>query len=236
MRRGACGRLAVGLDRGRCRGHEAVRPYADTAPALRTLVDPHNRLGAAFGARVVPKGICMEADGRIAWAKIGGFSVDHSEDLAHVKAFLAGEALPPPPVVDRLDSLRGGAIATPLRLADVLLDGGAREQALAELRRALSLDPDNFIVQSRSGSLPTPSVSTLWSTSRGRNNSWRSSARRKLSSVVRRDARCSRASHPTDQASAASAARFVRARTGAGAPALSACAFARPACGPCQGS
>lgn len=88
----------------------------------------------------------MEADGRIAWAKIGGFSVDHSEDLAHVKAFLAGEALPPPPVVDRLDSLRGEAIATPLRLADVLLDGGAREQALAELRRALSLDPDNFIV------------------------------------------------------------------------------------------
>ena len=89
----------------------------------------------------------MEADGRIAWAKVGGFSVDHGEDLAQVKAFLAGEALPPPPVVDRLDSLRGEAIATHLRLADVLLDGGAREQALAELRRALSLDPDNFIVR-----------------------------------------------------------------------------------------
>lgn len=144
--------LSVAVD---AKGPEASRPYADQAPALTTLVDPHNLLGGHLLAPVVPNGLLVDKDGTVAWAKIGGFSVDQPEDLAVIGAWLEGQDLPPV-ALETNNPLRQELQATSMRLVNVLLRDGDNEGAVVELKRALARDPESFIVRKQIWALQYP--------------------------------------------------------------------------------
>lgn len=128
-------------------GPDAARPFPERAGAgFPTLVDAHNRLGSYLGARVVPNGLLVNEAREIVWAKIGGFSVDNAEDVAVVDRWLADGTVPPADLAPA-DALRAELISTHLQLADLLRGQGDAAAGIAEMQRALQLDPDSFIVR-----------------------------------------------------------------------------------------
>lgn len=128
-------------------GPDAARPFHERAGArFPTLVDAHNEIGAYLNARVVPNGLFVDRDGEILWGKIGGFSVDRAEDVATLDRWLE-TGTTPPRELQAADGLRAELVTTHMRLAHVLLAQGDQDGAVHELRRVLSLDPDNFIVR-----------------------------------------------------------------------------------------
>lgn len=128
-------------------GPEAARPFHEAAGArFPTLVDAHNELGSFLGAQLIPNGLLVNGDGEILWSKIGGFTIDRPEDVATVSRWLHDEALPPGQILVA-DALRAELMSTHLRLGSVLLSHGDKDGAVKEMRRALALEPDNFIVR-----------------------------------------------------------------------------------------
>ena len=98
----------------------------------------------------MPNGLLVDADGVVRWSKFGGFSVDDPEDVAAVERFLGGEDPGPSPVEPaayQLGPLERELIQTKLRLGELLLQTGQRDEALAAWRDALRLDPDNFTIR-----------------------------------------------------------------------------------------
>ena len=132
-------------------GGEAARPYVDAAgAAFPTVVDEQGITGDRFGFKVVPNGVLVGEDGIVRYAKYGGFSVDNPDDVAAVERFLAGgdpgEAPDDgPPYI--LGPVERELVATKLRFGRLLDEQGRRDEALAEWRAALRLDPENFLIR-----------------------------------------------------------------------------------------
>jgi len=103
-----------------------------------------------FGFTVVPNGVLVDEGGTIRYLKHGGFSVDNPEDVAAVERFLAGEA--PGAAASTVVPYALGAterelVATKVRLGQLLVELGRREEAVAEWRSALRRDPENFLIR-----------------------------------------------------------------------------------------
>jgi tetratricopeptide (TPR) repeat protein len=132
-------------------GPDAARQIVTEAgTTFPTAYDGHGALSRHFGFKVVPNGLLLDEDGRIQWAKFGGFSVDHPEDVTVVERFLAGEEPGPPPPVSQpytLGPLEQELIQTKLRLGELLLQTGQPKEAVAAWRDALRLDPENFTIR-----------------------------------------------------------------------------------------
>lgn len=115
-----------------------------------TVVDDRGALGQHFGFKVVPNGLLVDEAGIVCWARFGGFSIDHPDDVAAVERFLAGEDPGPSPAVDApyvLGPLERELVATKVRLGRLLDETGRRDEAVGMWREALRLDPENFTVR-----------------------------------------------------------------------------------------
>lgn len=137
---------------------EAARPFA-AACTFPTAVDAHGELAQRFDFKVVPNGILLDEAGIVRWAKFGGFSIEHADDVAVVERFLAGaepEPSPAPDVPYLLGSLERELVATKVRLGRVLLEAGRRNEAVAAWREALRLDPGNFTIRKQIWSVEHP--------------------------------------------------------------------------------
>ena len=98
----------------------------------------------------MPNGLLVDDRGAVRWSRFGGFSVDNPEDVATVERFLRGEDPGPSPVAPaayQLGPLERELIQTKLRLGELSLQAGRRDEALAAWRDALRLDPDNFTIR-----------------------------------------------------------------------------------------
>jgi tetratricopeptide (TPR) repeat protein len=98
----------------------------------------------------VPNGVLVDEDGVIRFAKYGGFSIDRVEDVAAVERFVAGLDPGPSPAVSspyQLDINTRELVATKLRLGRLLDSLGRRDEAIAEWRAALRLDPENLVIR-----------------------------------------------------------------------------------------
>lgn len=130
---------------------EAAHRYVAAAGVTYpTLIDEHGATSRAFGFKVVPNGILVDADGIVRYRKIGGFSIDKPDDVAAVERFLRGEDPGPSPAADTryaLDPVTRELIETKLRLGHALVSLGRRDEAVAEWREALHRDPDNFVIR-----------------------------------------------------------------------------------------
>lgn len=130
---------------------ENARPYIEAAKTtFPTAIDDSGVTAVTFGFKVVPNGLLVDADGIIRYAKYGGFSIDHPEDVAAVKRFAAGAEPGPSPVSDapyELSELERELVATHLRLAHVFASLGRVDEAVGEWQAALRIDPGNFVVR-----------------------------------------------------------------------------------------
>jgi tetratricopeptide (TPR) repeat protein len=142
--------LAVALDAVRERVIEL--PEAQGA-GFPILIDAENTLGEAYGFTAVPNAFVVGADGRVRYARYG-FSIERDPDRSELLAALAGEevlavtsASPPNPEGNRLFGEGRKA-----------LERGDREEALGLWRRALELDPDNWIVRKQIWAVEHPEL------------------------------------------------------------------------------
>lgn len=132
-------------------GAEAARPFVERAGArFPVLIDEHGSTSVQFGFRAVPNGVLVDADGIVRYAKYGGFSIDHADDVAAVERFLSGEDPGPgvsTPAPYTLGPVERDLVATRLRYGRLLDSLGRREEALAEWEAALRLDPENLVIR-----------------------------------------------------------------------------------------
>ena len=132
-------------------GAEAAQPYVDRAhTTFPTLVDEHATTSALFGFKVVPNGVLVDEGGTIRFARFGGFSIDNPEDIAAVERFRDGGEPGPSPANEgryTLGALERELVETKLRLGRLLYSLGRREEAVAQWRAALHLDPDNLVIR-----------------------------------------------------------------------------------------
>ena len=133
-------------------GAEAARPWAEAAGAtFPTVVDSENRLAYVYDYKLIPNGIVLDEQGIVRYRKIGGFSVDNEGDVAAVQRLIDGQ-------VEQAEAESRGApyhlqatererVETRLRLGRELFRRGARDEAVAEWKRALRLDPENLTIR-----------------------------------------------------------------------------------------
>ncbi len=132
-------------------GADAARPFVEAAGAtLPTVVDDRGVSVERFGFTVVPNGVLVDEEGVVRYVKHGGFSFDNPGDIAAVERFLAGEEpgeAHGSEVPYAVGPLERELVATKVRLGQLLLERGSRDEAVAEWRSALRRDPENFLIR-----------------------------------------------------------------------------------------
>jgi hypothetical protein len=133
-------------------GAARVEPVVrDRGVEFPVLLDPASTLARALEFQVVPTGVLVD-DGTIAYRHTDDFDAGDPRVRAALDAFLAGEAVPPPP---------DGRPMRPAALA-LFADGVAAHErgdvagALAHWREALAADPENFLIRSQIWALEHP--------------------------------------------------------------------------------
>lgn len=134
-------------------GAEVARPWVEKAGATyRALLDQRNVIGKAYSLKFVPVGILVDEEGRLARA-VGGVDIDRKEFREELIEWVTTGALPKAWVeADRRAAPRALTPAEAeadarFQLAIALLSQGRREEAIAELRRAFRLDPENWLIR-----------------------------------------------------------------------------------------
>ena len=127
------------------------------APSSRRRRRPSRRwsttgaTATAFGFKVVPNGVLVDADGVVRYANYGDFSVEQAADRSVVERFAAGEGpWREPTSHDALRSRRGRRRISWRRNCDWGGCWTARASALRRWRsggRALRYDPENLVIR-----------------------------------------------------------------------------------------
>lgn len=141
--------VAIAVD---AQGPEAARPWVEAAGAtFTTVVDRENRLAARYDYKLVPNGIVLDERGIVRYAKIGDFSVENAADVDAVQRLIDGEvgqiAVESRAAPYQLGTTERELVEMRMRLGGELFRRGAREEAVAELQRALQLDPENLTIR-----------------------------------------------------------------------------------------
>jgi tetratricopeptide (TPR) repeat protein len=135
-----------------------VRPYVDRAQAtFTTLVDESNALGALYGFRAVPNLFLIGSDGTVAFRELGTFNVREPGKRALVDHWArTGEIA----AAEResADDVGGGrAEANTLFVKGRrLYERGLIDEALAEWRKAVAIDPGNFNIRKQVWAIENP--------------------------------------------------------------------------------
>lgn len=135
-----------------------MRPYVDKAQAtFTTLVDESNALGALYGFRAVPNLFLIGSDGTVAFRELGTFNVREPGKRALVEHWArTGEVV----AAERggEQDAGGGRAEANSRFAEGqrLYERGLIDDALAEWRRAVALDPDNFNIRKQVWAIENP--------------------------------------------------------------------------------
>jgi hypothetical protein len=127
-------------------GEEAVRPVVQKRRVtFPVLLDRESLFGRLLGFRIVPTGFFVDAGGILRYRHNNDFDLGDPRDQQNLERFLAGE-----PVVAVSEDERMVPGALELFANGVALFGqGLRDQALLTWRRALAIDPENFVIRSQ---------------------------------------------------------------------------------------
>lgn len=130
-------------------GPEKARPYIEKAKlSYITAIDEENKLGAIFGFKAIPNGILLDESGVIRYTKFGGFDIRKSDYAQIVSRFIESSHDPELAQTAQLPQ----TFATPAALALfrqglALYQQGRAQDAVALWRKAVALEPDNFIIR-----------------------------------------------------------------------------------------
>ncbi len=128
-----------------------MRPWHDTANAdFVTLVDSQNTFGARYDLKAIPYGIMIDEAGRLVKGPFN-INVANQETLAMLEKWVSDpdynvKLLRDVKPLDALDAQTTTEATARFQLGLVLLGVGKEEEAMAEWRKALALDPQNWII------------------------------------------------------------------------------------------
>ena len=143
-------------------GSEAALPWVEKAGGTYgALLDKRNLLGKAYGVKFVPIGIIIDENGELAWA-VGSLDIGEKEFHDQLTRWVVTNEIPQEwRAADRSDSpplltTDEQEADVRMQLAVVLLDRGRDGEALAELKQAARLDPENWFIRKQMWALETP--------------------------------------------------------------------------------
>ncbi len=128
-----------------------VRPWHDAANAdFFTLVDSRNIFGTLYNLKAIPYGVMIDEAGRMVKAPFR-INVADKETLIMLEKWISD----PDYNVALLRDMQRSNESVPQTLTEatarfqlglILLEGGKKQEAMAEWRKALALDPQNWII------------------------------------------------------------------------------------------
>ena len=140
--------VSVAID---AQGASVVRPWHAAADAdFVTLVDSQNVFGTRYNLKAIPYGVMIDEAGRLVKAPFN-VNVKDQKTLAILEKWLSDpdynvmllrEMKPP----SKPTSKTATEAAARFQLGLTLLEVGKKEEAMAEWRKALALDPQNWII------------------------------------------------------------------------------------------
>ena len=140
--------VSIALD---AQGASVVRPWHDAAGAdFVTLVDSQNVFGARYNLKAIPYGVMIDEAGRLVKAPFN-VNVKNRKTLAMLEKWLSEPNYNVMLLRDMKPSNQRTAktnaeAAARFQLGLVLLEDGKKDEAMAEWRKALALDPQNWII------------------------------------------------------------------------------------------
>ena len=128
-----------------------MRPWHDAADAdFVTLVDSQNSFGTRYNLKAIPYGVMIDEAGRLVKAPFN-VNVKNQKHLVRLEkwlsdpdynAMLLREMKPSNTPVVKTNA----EAAARFQLGLVLLENGKKDEAMTEWRKALALDPQNWII------------------------------------------------------------------------------------------
>ena len=134
-------------------GVEVARPWVEKANGTyRALLDQHNVLANALNLKYVPAGIVLDESGRLARA-VGGMNIDQDAFREEMESYAQTGQIPGAWI--EADRQAVPKEMTPdeseadsrFQLAILLLERDKKDEAIAELKRAFRLDPQNWLIR-----------------------------------------------------------------------------------------
>jgi hypothetical protein len=127
-------------------GADRVRPVVqERAVSFPVLVDRTSELGRQLGFRIVPSGAFVDPDATVVLRHVDDFDIADPRVRVNLDAFLEGRELRPPEGEDKMDPQALELFAQGV----ALFSRGSTGPALTLWRRALEIDPDNFVIRSQ---------------------------------------------------------------------------------------
>ncbi len=139
-------------------GAEKARPFVEKAGAeFTTVVDEENLLGQLYGFKAIPNGYLIDEGGVVRYKKLGAFDIRQAETASIVQKWLRspslGESLGEAGAA--LGDSHSEANARFRAGLDLYRDGKV-EEAVAQWRRGVELEPDNYIIRKQIWAVQNP--------------------------------------------------------------------------------
>ncbi len=137
----------------------ARRFYESAGVTFLRGVDRADSLWDTLDFQVVPNGLFLDESGVVRYAKFGGFEARLQSDVAEIERLLAAPAAVSRPAPSRATAAVAADANTArhwFRLGIEALERGDKPAAAAQWRKALSLDPKNFVIRKQIWALEHP--------------------------------------------------------------------------------
>lgn len=142
-------------------GAEVAKPWVEKAGGTyRALLDQDNTIGNTFGVKYVPVGILVDERGRLV-KDVSSVNIGDEAFREALRGWVEGGVVPdswasgkrPKLGTQTLEEQEADAR---FQLATILLKAGKREEAVRELRAAMVLDPENWLIRKQLWAIQTP--------------------------------------------------------------------------------
>ncbi|MBM3948456.1 MAG: tetratricopeptide repeat protein [SAR202 cluster bacterium] len=145
--------LSVALD---AHGAGRAEPYLRQAKAeFVTVVDEQNLLGDLYGFKAIPNGFLIDEQGILRYGELGTFDVRKPKTRALLDQWVAGKGTGVARSAEAPGNRHAQANAH-FRAGEALYRQGKVDEAVAEWRRAVALEPDNYIIRKQIWAVQNP--------------------------------------------------------------------------------
>jgi tetratricopeptide (TPR) repeat protein len=137
-------------------GAPRAEPYVRQAKAgFVTVVDQENLLGDLYGFKAIPNGFLIDEQGILRYGELGSFDIRKPKTRAVLDQWVAGKGVGAASAVTTLDERHAQANAH-FRAGEALYRQGQVDEAIAEWRKAVALEPDNYIIRKQIWAVQNP--------------------------------------------------------------------------------
>ncbi len=139
-------------------GADRARPYVERAGVtFTTVVDEENLLGRLYGFKAVPNGFLIDERGTVQYKELASFEVWNADTKAVVENWATGGSLDGTNGQESTDLGPNHSQSNTFYQKGLdLYRAGKLDEAMAEWRKGVKLDPDNYIIRVQMMSVEHP--------------------------------------------------------------------------------